>query len=150
MADALRALAIGQFPVQFDSLSPGKFLLLQPELRRQVQQPHLLLFFRNYLVEKSKMIAEKTNAGGVVHRNIFSDILLVKNRCHRSDIFVTEPQIDASETGIAWLDRCDAYLAIGRNHVPGKNLLCERHSSSGVGVRDRWQEDLPLHPSHIE
>ena len=38
-----------KFAVQLDSRRARKILLLQLELRRQVEQPHLLLLFRNAL-----------------------------------------------------------------------------------------------------
>src|ERR1700728_3604302 len=97
------------------------------------------------------MIAEKTNAGSVVHRNILAHILLVKNRSHRGNIFMTKPQIDTGKTGIARLDLRNPDLAPGRNHVPGKDLFRERHRTLSPSVpRDGRQKYSRLHPSHVE
>ena len=80
MADALRAFAVGEFAVQFDSLLFGKLFLLQLQLRGQIEQPHLFLFFGNHFVEEGEMVAEKADGRSIVHRNIFANILLIENR----------------------------------------------------------------------
>src|SRR5260370_12049210 len=105
VTDALRALPVGKFAVQLDSLLLGEILLLQLELRGQVEQPHFLLFFGNHFVEKREMVAEEADAGGIVHWNVPTDVLLVKNGRHRRDVLMTEPQIDASEPSVARLNR---------------------------------------------
>src|ERR1700678_3659828 len=97
------------------------------------------------------MIAEKTNAGSVVHRYIIAHILLVKNRSHRGNIFMTKPQIDTGKTGIARLDLRNPDLAPGRNHVPGKDLFRERHKPrTPRGPREGGQKSSRLHRSHVE
>ena len=62
VADSFRALAVGQFAVQLDSLLRGEILLLELELRRQIEQAHLLLLFRNHFVEKRQVVAKEQNA----------------------------------------------------------------------------------------
>src|SRR5204863_8525465 len=59
MADSLRALAVAQLTVELDALRLGELHLLQLELRGQVEQAHLFLFFRDHIVQKREMVAEK-------------------------------------------------------------------------------------------
>src|SRR6266481_553503 len=101
VADALRALPVGKFAVQLDSLLLCEILLLQLKLRGQIEQPHLFLLFGNHFVEKSEMVAEEANARGVVHGNVLTNVLLVKNGSHRRDVLMAEPQIDASKPSVA-------------------------------------------------
>ena len=44
----------------------GEILLLQLQLRGQVEQPDLLLFFRDHFVEEGQVVAEKQDARGIV------------------------------------------------------------------------------------
>ena len=136
----------------------AKLLLLQLELRGQVEQSHLFLFFGDHFVEEGEMVAEKADARGIVHRNILADILLVKDGGHRRDILMAEAQIDAGEAGIAGLDRCNADCALRSNHVAGQDLLREGHRLCGspcgadtlVRRCDRRQEHPFLHARHVK
>ena len=105
VADALRALTVGQFAMQFDSLLLREVFLLQLELRRQIEQPHLFLFLRDHFIEEGEMVAEEADAGSVVHRNILADILLIENGSHGRDVLMTEAQIDGSEPRISRLNK---------------------------------------------
>ena len=62
---------------------------------------------------------------------------------------MAEAQIDARETGIARLDRCNANFALGADHVPGKNLLRQSHRTRFLGL-DRRQKDFSLHARYIK
>ena len=104
VADALAALAVLELAVQLDALVAGEILLLELELRRQVEQAHLALFFRHDLVEKRQVVAEKLDAVAIVHRHALADEVLVEDRRHRRDVLVREAQVHAGETGIAGLD----------------------------------------------
>ena len=91
--------------MQLDSLLRGEILLLEFELRRQIEQAELLLLFGNHFVEKCQVIAEKDDGGGIVDLGVFADIALEENRRHRRDVFVAEAQIGPGEAGIAGLHR---------------------------------------------
>ena len=161
VADAFRTFAVGKLAVQFDSLLLREILLLQLELRGQVEQPHFFLFFGDHFVEKGEMVAEEANARGIVHRNIFANVLLVKDGSHRRDVLMAEAQIDAGKASVARLDRCHFDLAFGSNHVPSKDLLRESHGPRSISAHIslkfepvvslyRRQKNLSLHPRHVE
>src|SRR5208337_4739618 len=62
--------------MQPDSLLLRELLLLQFELRGQVEQADFLLFFRNDFIEKRQVIAEKQDARGIVDLGVFADVVL--------------------------------------------------------------------------
>src|SRR5258708_2199218 len=104
MANAFRALAIGQFAMQSDPFPHCKFALLQLELCREIEQAHLALLLREDFVEKGQMVAEEEDGTGIVDGSIASDELIEEDRCHRRDVFVAEAQVGARETRVAGLD----------------------------------------------
>ncbi len=62
VADALRAFAVGQLAVQPNAARLGEIFLLQLQLRREIEQAHLALLFRQHFVEKRQVIAEEQDA----------------------------------------------------------------------------------------
>ncbi len=98
------------------------------------------------------MIAEEANAGGVVHRNILPNVLLVENGRHWSNVFVAEAKVHACETSITGLHSLDSDRALRSGHVAREDFLRERHPSGGVLVRrpDRRQKHFLLQASDIE
>ena len=94
------------------------------------------------------MVAEKQNAGWIVHLGVLADIAFKENSRHRGDIFVTETQISAGKARVARFDKLDSGLTFFVKHVPGKYLLRQRHRAlSGF---DRRQKNLFLQACHIE
>ncbi len=134
--------------MQLDSLLRREILLLQFELRRQIEQAKFLLLLRNHFVEERQVIAEKEDTRGIVHLCILTHIALKKDRRHRRDILVAETQVGLRKTRIAWLHRSDANLALFVLHVPREDFLRQRHAA--LGSLNRRQEHFPLHPCHIE
>ena len=125
MADSLRAFAVAQLAVQLDALRLGEFHLLQLELRGQVEQAHLFLFFRDHFVQKSQMVAEEQDGRLVVHRRVFAHVMLVEDRGHRRDVLVAEAQIGAGKSGVA------------RLHVRHANFRLRRFFLCGAGALAR-------------
>src|SRR5712692_7048802 len=158
MTNAFRALAVRQLPVQPDAALFGKILLLQLELRRQVEQTHLALLLREHFVQKRQVVAEENDRRGIVHRSIASRQLIEEDGCHGRDVFMAEAQIGASESGVSRLHSLDAWLfffnpvsvntASRANHVAGENFLRQRHGT--LLVLNRRQEDFSLHAGHVE
>ena len=62
MTDTLRAFTVLEFAVQPDSLFVRELLLLEFELRGQIEQTKLLLFFGNDFIQEGKVVAEKENS----------------------------------------------------------------------------------------
>jgi len=56
------------------------------------------------------MVAEEADASGVVDRNIFADILFVKDGCHRRHVLMTEAEVDGREASIS---RCTKRVGTG-------------------------------------
>src|ERR1700730_8866970 len=148
--------------MQLDALLRGEVLLLELELRSQIEEAEFLFLFRDHLIEKRQVVAEEQNACGIVHLSIFTDIALKENCGHRGDVFMAEAQISAGKTSIAGLDRpwdlwsramlrctgADARTYLGIQHVARKNLLRQRH---GAPSRfDRRKKNLFLHARHVE
>ncbi len=104
VADAFGTFAVGQFAVQPYSLLLGEILLLEFELRGQIEQAELFLLFGDHLVEKCQVIAEEQDAGGIVDLGVFADIALEEDRRHGRDVFMAEAQIGAGKSGVARLD----------------------------------------------
>src|ERR1700680_2850880 len=133
-SDPFLSLAVFQLSMQPNSLLGREILLLEFELRRQIEQAELLLFFRNDFVEKCQMVAEKDDARRIVDLRLLSHIPLKENRSHRRDVLVAEAQIGAGETGVAWFHRWHADLTALTDHVPRKDFLGQRHRSCGRGA----------------
>ena len=161
MADPLRAFAVAQLAVQLDALRLGEFHLLQLELRGQVEQAHLFLFFRDHIIQKREMVAEKQDGRLVVHRRVFADVVLVEDRGHGRDVFVAEAKIGAGKPGVAGFHVRHANFRLRRfflcgvgalarviQHVPRKNLLSNRHRT--FSRRDGREEYFALHARHVE
>ena len=161
MADSFRALAVAQFAVQLDALRLGEFHLLQLELRGQVEQPHLFLFFGNHIIQKREMVAEKQDGRLVVHRRVFAHVMLVKDRGHWGDVLMAEAQIGAGKSGVARLHVRHANFRLRRfflcgagalarviQHMLRKNLLSNRHRT--FSRRDGREEYFALHARHVE
>src|SRR3954466_1142646 len=115
--------------MQFDALRLRKTLLFELELTCEIQQTHLALLFRQDLIEEREVVAEEDDAGAVVHRHIFAQEVLVKDRRHRGNVLVAEAKIGAGKSGIARLHSRYALFPIGRDHVARENLLGYRHGS---------------------
>jgi hypothetical protein len=147
MADAFRAFAVFQFAVQLDALLGGEVLLLEFELRRQIEQAHLALLFGNHFVEKGQVVAEEHDARGVVHLRVFAQVAFEENRRHRRDVLVAEAQIGAGEAGVARLDE-DADFTFLVAACGARKFSPRRHGAR-LG-RDRRQKDLSLHARHVE
>src|SRR6185437_14917881 len=84
VADSFRPFAVFQLSMQLDSLLGCEILLLQLELRRQIEEAELLFFFRYHLIEEGQVIAEKQDAGGIVHLSVLANVALEEDRRHRS------------------------------------------------------------------
>ena len=129
----------------------GEVLLLELELRRQVQQAHLALFFRHHLVKKCQVVAEELDGVAIVHRHALADEVLVEDRRHRGDVLVREAQVHAGETGIARLHvAVDARpsTSVAVDHVPREDLLRHRHGPRLGG--DRRHGNFALHARDVE
>src|SRR3954462_947319 len=113
----------------FDALRLRKTLLFELELTCEIQQTHLALLFREHLVKECEMVAEEDDAGAIVHRHIFAQEVLVKDRRHRSNVLVAEAKISPGESGIARFHCRYALFPIGRDHVAREDLLGYRHRS---------------------
>ena len=61
---------------------------------------------------------------------------------------MTETEIGARESSVAWLHRRHAYSPVGRDHVPRKNLLANRHWPR-LGINSR-NGHLALHARDVE
>src|SRR5262249_42867780 len=122
MANPFRTFTVSQLSMQLDSLFRGKILLLEFELRGQIEQPDLFLLFGDYFVEKRQMIAEENDARSVVDLRILSDVMLKKDRRHRRNIFMAEAQIGAGKARVSRFDCRHSNLALLIHHVARKNL----------------------------
>src|SRR6478672_2282781 len=109
MADSFGTFAVRQFTVQLDSLFIGEILLLEFQLRGQVEQAQFLLFFRDHFIEEGQMVAEENDGGGIIDLGIFSDVTLEEDGGHGGDVLVAEAQVGAGEAGVSGLDRRDSY-----------------------------------------
>src|SRR5579885_1379594 len=134
--------------MQLDALGFREVLLLEFQLRCQVEEAHLSFFFRHDVIQERQMIAEETDGRSVVNRNILPDKLLVEDRSHGRYVFMAETQIDARETRIAGLYSFNPNLAISLHHMSCENLLRQRHRP--LLGRNRRQEYSSLHARHIE
>src|ERR1700751_1246633 len=65
-----------------------ELLLLDLELRGEIEQAQLLLFLRDDFVKERQMITEEENGGRMVDLGFPSDVVLAENRGHGGDIFV--------------------------------------------------------------
>src|ERR1700680_3831204 len=128
--------------MQFDSLLLRKVLLLELELRREIEQAELLFFLRNDFIEKREVIAEEEDACWIVHFGILAYIALKKNGGHRGYVFVAETQVGSGKAGVAGLDAGHAGFSLGVEHVPRENLLGQRHMT--LFRFDRGQKNLLL------
>jgi hypothetical protein len=117
VADAFRSLAVFQFAMQLDSLLGGEILLLEFELRRQIEQAELFFLFGNHFIEKGQVVAEKDNARGIVDLRVFADIAFEENRRHRRNVLVAETQVGLSKASIAGLDA-------GNSTSPVSLIMC--------------------------
>ena len=59
VADSFRPFAVFQLAMQLDSLFGCKILLLELELRGQIEQAQFLFLFRDHFIEKGQVIAKK-------------------------------------------------------------------------------------------
>src|SRR5580692_2241103 len=125
--------------MQPDSLLIRKILLLQLELRRKVQEPDLLLLFRNHFVEKRKMIPEKSDRGSIIHLCIRAYIVLEKDGRHRRHVFMTKAKVDLGESRVARLYGWHADPSIGCQDVFRENLLGQRHRALRTWLLNRGQ-----------
>src|SRR5436305_867732 len=96
------------------------------------------------------MIAEKSDARRIVHGDVFADVVLVENRRHRRDVFVTETKVNASEPGIAWFHGTNTNTAVGSKHMPRKNLLGQSHRVLGASMPNGRKEDFLLKTGNVE
>src|ERR1700722_15885582 len=113
--------------MQFDSLLRGEILLFHLELRRQIEQPHLLLLLRDHFIEKGKMVAEKDNARGVIDLCVLADVALKKDSRHRRNVLVAETQIGLSKASVPRLYSRYTHVTLLVLHVPCKNLFRYGH-----------------------
>src|SRR6266480_7440297 len=154
VADSFRTLAVLQLAMQLDSLPLREIFLLELELRGQIKQAELFLFFGYDFIQERQVVAEEKDRRRIVYFGIFADVVLEEDRRHRSDIFMAEPQVGHGETGITGLHCCDAHFAILIQHVAGKDFLGQRHRTCGAGSLarsfDRRQENFLLHARHVE
>src|SRR5208283_5612423 len=109
--------------MQLDSLLCGKILLLELELRGQIEQAEFLFLFRDHFIEKCEMVAEKDNARGIVHLRIFADEPLKKDSSHRRDVLMAEAQIGAGKATVARLHVGHANLALRIQHMLREDFL---------------------------
>src|SRR5207244_3727788 len=154
VADSFRILAVLQLAMQLDSLPLREIFLLELELRGQIKQAELFLFFGYDFIQERQVVAEEKDRRRIVYFGIFADVVLEEDRRHRSDVFMAEPQVGAGKAGITGLHCCDAHFAILVQHVAGKNLLGQRHWTCGAGSLgcslDRGQKYFLLHARHVE
>src|SRR5215469_8656290 len=94
------------------------------------------------------MVAEEQDAARVVHRLVLAKIVLVEDRRHRGDVFVTEAQVGAGETRVAGLYGLDPNMVCAIEHMPRENFLRDGHRAR-LGFDGR-QKDLTLQPRDIE
>src|SRR5215467_1961025 len=128
--------------MQANAFAFCEFSLLELQLGREIEQPHLALLLGEDFIEKGEMIAEEEHRTRIVDGRIFPDELIEEYGSHRSHVFVAEPKISASKARIGGLDArntdawicgtllsrtnvgISSYVSIGRsNHVSGKNLF---------------------------
>ena len=69
------------------------------------------------------MVAEKQDAGRIVHLGVFADKVFEEDGRHGRDIFMTEAEVGARKSGITRLHKRHARLVLLIEHVAGKNLL---------------------------
>ncbi len=110
VADAFGAFAVGQFAVQLDALRLGEVLLLELELRSEIEQSDFLFLFGDDLIKKGQVIAEEADTRGIVDLGVFADVALEEDRSHRRDVLVAEAEIDAREASVAGFHGCDAIV----------------------------------------
>src|ERR1700736_4781999 len=134
--------------MQLDSLLLRKVLLLELELRREIEQAELLFFFRNDFIEKREVIAEEEDACWIVHFGILAYVALKKNGGHGGYIFVAETQVGAGKAGVAGLDAGHAGLSLVVQHVAREDLLGQRHRT--LFRFDRGQKHFLLHTRDVE
>ncbi len=137
-----------QFSMQLDSLLGSELLLLQFELRRQIEQAKFLFLLGNHFVEKRQMVAKENNARSVVYLRILTDVALEKNSRHRRHILVAKSQVGLRESGVPGLYCSHTDFSPFINHMSREYLLRQGHGASAS--LDRRQEYLLLHPRHIE
>ena len=90
-------------PCSLIPCSGREILLLQLELRGQIEQAELFLFFRDHFVEEGQVVAEEQDAGGIVDLGVLAHVALEENGRHGRDVFVAEAQVGAGEAGVAGL-----------------------------------------------
>ena len=153
MADPFGTFAVGQLTMQPDCLLLGEILLLEFELRGEIEQSQLLLFFGDDFIEESQMVAEEDDRGGIVDLGIFADVTLEENGGHRGDVLVAEAQVGPGEAGAAGLNAGDADVispCTGPNHVARENLFGDGHWAALVCSLDGRQEYFALQACYVE
>ena len=76
--------------MQLDALRFREIFLFQLELGRKIEQSDFLLLLRKHFVQKRQMVPEETDAGSIVDRHAFPNIVLVEDRGHGRDILMAE------------------------------------------------------------
>src|SRR5215471_13271552 len=95
------------------------------------------------------MVLEKIYRRRIVDR-LVSHQPFIKDRGHRGDILMAEPNIGANKTSITRFDGFYAYLVIRQvgDKVPGEHLLGKRHRTPRSV--NRGNRNLALQPRDIE
>src|SRR5581483_9003829 len=129
VADALAALAVAQLAVQADSLLFGEVLLLELQLRGQVEQAHPALLLRDHVVQEGEMVAEEQDGGGIVDLGVLAHEVLEKDGGHGGDVLVAEAEVGGCKPCISRLDEEASgswRLAIGCRRSAVCQILCGR------------------------
>src|SRR6266699_2189544 len=154
VADSFRTLAVLQLAMQLDSLPLREIFLLELELRGQIKQAELFLFFGYDFIQERQVVAEEKDRRRIVYFGIFAHVVLEEDRRHRSDVFMAEAQVSPGKAGITGFHCCDAHVAILIQHVARKDCLGQRHRPCGAGTLarsfDRRQKNFLLHARNVE
>src|SRR5437667_1415523 len=77
VADSFRTLAVLQLAMQLDSLPLREIFLLELELRGQIKQAELFLFFGYDFIQERQVVAEEKDRRRIVYFVIFGHVVLV-------------------------------------------------------------------------